>query len=477
MLNIVESRSTFQTSTPKSSRENQNLEMEQTVESRSVEASVTKTTRSTSYNSTGPSSYQAAFGYRANRYTDQGLMRYNRGYSKEAVISPVTVSQSYAQLPGILSSRTDEKHQLSSLNDRFAIYIDKVRRLEAQNKNLTTKIIELESSRNVVSRSGDIYEDELARLRREIEKLAHDKAEIEIQLHSCVQDLNDADERVQKEINARREAEKVVKSLRKDVDDATLARMDLERKVEILHEELELLRATTNEDIETLKSHVTVRHEETFDSAPEPLSDLTDSLKDVRVAYEQLAARNTSEMERVYKKNIADLQAQVKVSQQAITASKTDAMETRRQLQSLTIEIEALRSTNSSLEAQISDLESRMEKDSIDAREKIQELEEELQKARDMLATHLADYNKLMSLKLSLDLEIATYRKLLEGEEGRISRSASNMETSIVTVEGTVTARTTSVTETSSVEHPQILVKERVRSSSSSSSSSSSDSD
>lgn len=52
---------------------------------------------------------------------------------------------------------------------------------------------------------------------------------------------------MQKEINARREAEKVVKSLRKDVDDATLARMDLERKVETLHEELELLRATTNE--------------------------------------------------------------------------------------------------------------------------------------------------------------------------------------------------------------------------------------
>lgn len=53
--------------------------------------------------------------------------------------------------------------------------------------------------------------------------------------------------RVEKEINARKEAEKIVKSLRKDVDDATLARMDLERKVETLHEELELLRATTDE--------------------------------------------------------------------------------------------------------------------------------------------------------------------------------------------------------------------------------------
>lgn len=58
------------------------------------------------------------------------------------------------------------------------------------------------------------------------------------------------------------------------------------------------------QDIEILKSHVTVSHEETFDSAPEPLGDLTDSLKDIRVAYEQFSARNTSEMERLYKKNV-----------------------------------------------------------------------------------------------------------------------------------------------------------------------------
>lgn len=53
--------------------------------------------------------------------------------------------------------------------------------------------------------------------------------------------------REQQEANARREAERTIKSLRKDVDDATLARMDLERRVETLQEELELLRATTNE--------------------------------------------------------------------------------------------------------------------------------------------------------------------------------------------------------------------------------------
>ena len=54
-------------------------------------------------------------------------------------------------------------------------------------------------------------------------------------------------QRVQSEVEARREGERTIRSLRKDVDDATLARIDLERKLETLQEELELLKATTNE--------------------------------------------------------------------------------------------------------------------------------------------------------------------------------------------------------------------------------------
>lgn len=42
----------------------------------------------------------------------------------------------------------------------------------------------------------------------------------------------------------------------------------------------------------------------------------------------------------------------------------------------------------------------------------------ELEVASGEMKRHLAEYKRLMSVKLSLEKEIHTYRRLLEGEEG-----------------------------------------------------------
>ena len=54
-----------------------------------------------------------------------------------------------------------------------------------------------------------------------------------------------------------------------------------------------------------------------------------------------------------------------------------------------------------------------------DAKCKLAELEAALQKAKQDMACLIKEYQEVLNSKLGLDVEITTYRKLLEGEETR----------------------------------------------------------
>jgi len=109
-----------------------------------------------------------------------------------------------------------------------------------------------------------------------------------------------------------------------------------------------------------------------------------------------------------------------------LAGAKDEVKKARAKYAELQKEIMALRAHNAALEERILALEAELDEQAKLHRLAIDERDAEIEKLRAQLAAQILELKELMDSKLALDAEIATYRRLLQGEESRLKEHMAN---------------------------------------------------
>ncbi|XP_072834930.2 neurofilament light polypeptide [Pogona vitticeps] len=335
-------------------------------------------------------------------------------------VDSLDLSQVAAISNDLKTIRSQEKAQLQDLNDRFACFIERVHELEQQNKVLEAELLVLRQKHSEPSRFRALYEQEIRELRLATEEATHEKQALQGERESLEETLRALQARYEEEILSREDAEARLLEVRKNADEAALARAELEKRIDSLLDELAFLKKVHEEELAELQAQIQYAHLSVeMDVSAKP--DLSSALRDIRAQYEKLAARNMQNAEEWFRSRFTVLTESAAKNTDAVRAAKDEVSESRRLLKAKTLEIEATRGMNEALEKQLQELEEKQNADIVALQDTVNKLENELRNTKSEMARYLKEYQDLLNVKMALDIEIAAYRKLLEGEETRLS--------------------------------------------------------
>ncbi|XP_021537393.1 keratin, type I cytoskeletal 16 [Neomonachus schauinslandi] len=320
-----------------------------------------------------------------------------------------------------------EKVTMQNLNDRLASYLDKVRALEEANTELEVKIHDwYQRQRPSETKDYSPYFKTIEELRSKIIAATIENAQPILQIDNARLAADDFRTKYEHELTLRQSVEADINGLRRVLDELTLARTDLEMQIEGLKEELAYLKKNHEEEMLALRGQTGGDVSVEMDAAPGV--DLSRILNEMRDQYEQMAEKNRRDAEAWFLSKTEELNKEVASNSKLVQSGRSEVTELRRVLQGLEIELQSQLSMRASLESSLEETKGRYCMQLAQIQGLIGNVEEQLSQLRCEMEQQSQEYQILLDVKTRLEQEIATYRRLLEGEDAHLSSQQASSQ-------------------------------------------------
>uniref|UniRef100_A0A2K6V180 IF rod domain-containing protein n=1 Tax=Saimiri boliviensis boliviensis TaxID=39432 RepID=A0A2K6V180_SAIBB len=318
-----------------------------------------------------------------------------------------------------------EKETMQILNDRLASYLDRVRSLETENRKLESKIREHLEKKGPQVKDWGHYFKTIEDLRAQIFANTVDNARIVLQIDNARLAADDFRVKYETELAMRQSVESDIHGLCKVIDDTKVTRLQLETEIEALKEELLFMKKNHEEELNGLQAQIASSGLTVEVDAPKS-QDLAKIMAEIRAQYDELVRKNREELDKYWTQLIEE------------TAEMT-LTELRRTVQSLEINLDSMRNTKISLENSLREVEARYTLQMEQLNGILLHLEKEVAQTRAEGQRQAQEYEALLNIKVKLEAEIATYRRLLEDSENFSISDALDRSNSRQTIQKTTT--------------------------------------
>ncbi|KAM9597392.1 LOW QUALITY PROTEIN: keratin, type I cytoskeletal 42-like [Trichechus inunguis] len=342
---------------------------------------------------------------------------------------------SFGVADGLLGGSKSKKETMQNLNDCLASYLEKVRALEEANAGLEVKIHDWDKKQGPgPAHDYSHYFKTIEDLQSKILAATIDNASLVLQVDNAQLATDDFRTKYETELNLRMNVEADINGLLRVLDELTLARVDLEMQIET--EEMVYLRKNHEEEMNALSQ---VGGDVSVEMDAAPGVDLSRILN-MRDQYEKIVEKNYKDTEDWFFSKTEELNLEVATNTEALQSSRTEITERGCTVQNLEIELQSQLSMKASLEGSLAETEARYGAQLAQLQGLISSTEQQLCELRGDMERQNQEFQLLLDVKTRLEQEIATSRRLQEGEDAHLTAQYSPSMASPSTREATVTS-------------------------------------